>query len=348
MSTRPQPQIRTASPADFAAVIRVVDAWWGRPMAQQLPRLFFQHFHDTSLIAEQEGRLVGFLVGFQSQAQPEQAYIHFVAVHPELREAGLGRHLYETFFARMRARGCRLVQSITSPVNRRSVAFHQAMGFRLMPGDAEVDGLPVHPDWDGQGTPRIRFERRLDLLFLVRHALPLIDRTVNMNQWQLDPQGQANLARLAALPSLRTARRIVASPEPKAFHTAEAIRAALGLPAVEPFTALAEIQKGGWVEDHDAVMARVFAEPAVPVLPGWESAASALARFRACVNDRLAETEGDLVIASHGTVISLYLADLLGQERVHVPDWAAIGFPDLTIVDPWGRRILQRFGAWAE
>ena len=43
--------------------------------------------------------LAGFLVGFMSPAQPGEAYIHFVGVHPKERSHGLGRRLYTTFLA---------------------------------------------------------------------------------------------------------------------------------------------------------------------------------------------------------------------------------------------------------
>ena len=51
-------------------MIAVIDGWWGgRPMADMLPRLFFEHFTDTSFAAERDGRLTGFLVGFVSQSR---------------------------------------------------------------------------------------------------------------------------------------------------------------------------------------------------------------------------------------------------------------------------------------
>lgn len=174
-----------------------------------------------------------------------------------------------------------------------------------------------------------------------------MDPSVPVAHWELDPAGKANLERLASLPLLASARRMVASTEPKAMGTAMAIQVAQGLPPVEFFADLGEVHKASFVgKEHDAVMARLFAEPEVSVLPGWESAAAALARFRSCLNERLAETDGDLIVVAHGTVISLYLAELLGQERVDTEAWAAIGFPDLAIVDPAGRQILQPFGAW--
>jgi predicted GNAT superfamily acetyltransferase len=144
--------LRAARPADHDAVVRVVDAWWGRPIANVLPRLFLDHFHATSLIAERDGSLVGFLIGFHSPSARDEAYVHFVGVAPEVRGSGLARRLYETFFAAAVRDGCTRVRAITSPVNTGSVAFHQAMGFTVVG--------PV-PDYDGPGIHRIVFERLL-------------------------------------------------------------------------------------------------------------------------------------------------------------------------------------------
>lgn len=72
---------RTAAPEDHAWIVRVVDAWWERPVARAIPRLFLDHFHRTSFVAEEEGRPVGFL----SPSSPEQACIHFVGVDPAVR-----------------------------------------------------------------------------------------------------------------------------------------------------------------------------------------------------------------------------------------------------------------------
>jgi ribosomal protein S18 acetylase RimI-like enzyme len=154
--------IRPIREADHRAVIGVVDEWWGgRPMAALLPRLFSAHFQDTSFAVEDDGRLVGFLIGFVSQSRPKQAYIHFVRVHPEYRKRGLGGQLHQLFFDAVGGRGCDTVCCITSPVNKGSIAFHRRMGFQVEPGDAEVDGVPVASDYDGSGKDRVRFIKRL-------------------------------------------------------------------------------------------------------------------------------------------------------------------------------------------
>ena len=145
--------LRTASPADYDRIIAVVDDWWGRPLQRGLPRLFLEHFWNTSFVAESPGgELAGFCVGFLSAAQPDVAYVQFVGVAPAQRKTGLARRLYESFFALAAADGRGVVRAVTAPVNTTSVAFHTALGF-------SVTG-PVE-DYDGPGSPKMVFERRL-------------------------------------------------------------------------------------------------------------------------------------------------------------------------------------------
>jgi ribosomal protein S18 acetylase RimI-like enzyme len=148
-----RPEIRSVEPADHARVIGVLDEWWGgRRMRDMLPKLFFIHFADTSFVAERDGELAGFLVGFLSQSEPEDAYVHFVGVSPDERGSGLGRELYERFFAVARSHGRHRVSCVTSPANTGSVAFHRAIGFE--PGRPQ-------PDYDGPGEDRVVLTRTL-------------------------------------------------------------------------------------------------------------------------------------------------------------------------------------------
>lgn len=154
--------IRHAEPRDYSTVAAVIDEWWGgRAMRDMLPKLFFVHFRETSFVAEDQGELVGFLSGFLSQTFPDEAYIHFVGVHPAYRQAGLARQLYERFFDAARAGGRSVVRCVTAPVNRISVAFHTRLGFAIEPGDALENGVPVHTDYDGHGGSRVLFVKHL-------------------------------------------------------------------------------------------------------------------------------------------------------------------------------------------
>ena len=144
-------EIRHAEPADYGRV----NAWWGgRDMAPMLPRLFFVHFEGTSYVVDDgDGQLAAFLIGFLSQTDPAEAYIHFVGVSPEHRGGGLGRRLYERFFEDARAAGRTRVTCVTSPVNEGSVAFHEALGFT---------SERVAHDYDGPGEDRVLFVKTLE------------------------------------------------------------------------------------------------------------------------------------------------------------------------------------------
>ena len=154
--------IRQIEPADYAAIIPVVDDWWGgRAMRDMLPRLFFTHFRETSFIAEHDGAIAGFLVGFLSQSYPDEAYIHFVGVRPDWRGRQVGRTLYEHFFRVIQGHGRHVVRCVTAPVNKGSIAFHMRMGFQNESPDVGEDGIPVARNYDGIGGDRVLFVKRL-------------------------------------------------------------------------------------------------------------------------------------------------------------------------------------------
>ncbi|WP_206602944.1 GNAT family N-acetyltransferase [Leptolyngbya ohadii] len=130
-------------------------------MSNMLPKLFFVHFCETSFIAEIDNQTVGFLIGFLSQTHPEEAYIHFVGIHPDFRRQGLGSVLYETFFQAVRRFNCVRVRCVTSPVNKSSVTYHLRMGFEAETSETQVAGVPYYSDYDGVGQHRVLFVKYL-------------------------------------------------------------------------------------------------------------------------------------------------------------------------------------------
>lgn len=151
---------RSASEADYSHIATALDTWWGSgagmtDTAQRvamLPRLFLQHFSDTSTVVYAGQDLVAFLVGFLSPAQPDEAYIHFVGVRPDRQGDGLGAVLYERFFETARQHDRPIVRAITAVGNVGSQKFHRRMGFTV--------SEPI-VDYDGPGGDRVTFVRDL-------------------------------------------------------------------------------------------------------------------------------------------------------------------------------------------
>jgi GNAT superfamily N-acetyltransferase len=122
-------ETRKITKADFDEIVAVIDRWWGGPIATLALPIFYYELGDNALIVEQEGRLVGFLLGFIVFKAPKTGYIHLVGIHPDYRRQGVGRLLYETFTERCAGLGCLRMKAITTTGNEGSIRFHQALGF---------------------------------------------------------------------------------------------------------------------------------------------------------------------------------------------------------------------------
>jgi L-amino acid N-acyltransferase YncA len=156
-------EIRNIMASDYNAIIPMINDWWGgRQMSDMLPKLFFIHFKETSFVAEKNGVIIGFLIGFISQTHSNEAYIHFVGVHPEYRQDGVGKLLYDMFIDTVQIRGCDTVRCVTSPVNRDSIQFHTRLGFEVDGGDYKVNGVQISKDYDGVGEDRVLFMKKIN------------------------------------------------------------------------------------------------------------------------------------------------------------------------------------------
>ena len=154
-------RFRRPTEADHRYFVDRVDDWWGgRRMRALLPRLWFQHFTQTSWVAETAaGTLAGFVVGFMSPDHRDEAYVHMIGADPNLRRRGVGRALYARFAEDVGARGARRIHAVTWPGNRISVDFHRALGFVPDdgPGTQRLYGTPSYPNHDAEGEDRVHF-----------------------------------------------------------------------------------------------------------------------------------------------------------------------------------------------
>ncbi len=156
-------ETREAIVGDHARILDAMVDWWGgRDLRASIPKIMLIHFCNTSFVAEADGELAGFLIGFFSQTEPDTGYIHFAGVHPDFRNRGIGRALYGHFYDRCRAGGRKTVKSCTAPINRLSISFHQSLGFTIEEGDAVIDGVEVSTTHMGPKDPLVLFVKKLD------------------------------------------------------------------------------------------------------------------------------------------------------------------------------------------
>lgn len=180
-------------------------------------------------------------------------------------------------------------------------------------------------------------------LILVKHAMPQVDVDTPAHLWRLRPEGVAAAGMLAArLVARYSPSMVVASPEPKATQTGSIIAERLGLAFATADGLREHDRRAAGFHARDEFAARMrdlFAHPDAIVF-GSESASAALTRFAAAVDHVLAEgTSGDVVIVSHGTVISLFVAKRADVDASNL--WATLGLPSYVALELPSHRIIE-------
>jgi ribosomal protein S18 acetylase RimI-like enzyme len=159
--------IRKVRELDFMECVSIARrAWPEFHERESIYHLFCKFFSNTSFISDVNGTTVGFLLGFVSQVDQKQAYIHLVAVDPTAQRRGAARELYERFFGEVRRLGVREVRLIVNPDNVASIAFHLRLGFTadLQGTMIEVDNVVAVKDYNGPGIHMVPFSRKIELM----------------------------------------------------------------------------------------------------------------------------------------------------------------------------------------
>jgi GNAT superfamily N-acetyltransferase len=143
-------QTRPLTKADYDEIVQVIDRWWGGPTSALAHPIFFYELGRLARVVEDDGILVGFLLGFLC---PDGAvgYVHLVGIHPDYRRRGVGKLLYGSFEDACRSEGARSLKALTTLGNEVSVRFHLAQGWTM----SEIE------DYAGPGRMRIVFTREL-------------------------------------------------------------------------------------------------------------------------------------------------------------------------------------------
>jgi GNAT superfamily N-acetyltransferase len=138
---------------DYDLIVQVIDRWWGGPTSALAHPIFFYELGTMARIVEDDGVMVGFLLGFIAPAPSGSVgYVHLVGIHPDHRRRGVGRLLYESFETDCRNAGVSRMKAITTLGNEGSQVFHQALGWDMV----EIE------DYAGPGRPRIVFTKEFN------------------------------------------------------------------------------------------------------------------------------------------------------------------------------------------
>ncbi len=144
-------ETRRIEKKDFDEIVSVIDRWWGAPAGTLAHPIFFYELGQRALVAQDDGTMIGFLLGFITPEVPPTGYVHLVGIHPDHRRRGVGRLLYEAFTRECEAAGCARMKAVAPTGNEASARFHDGVGWKV----EEV------PNYAGPGRARLVFTREL-------------------------------------------------------------------------------------------------------------------------------------------------------------------------------------------
>lgn len=121
--------LRTARPEDGAALHALVDA--AGTLEQNTLYcyvLMADHFRGTTVIAERDGVVIGFVLAHRPPTHPDAVFVWQVGVHPSARGLGIGRRMLR--FLADRA-GVRFVEATVTPSNTASRRLFESLARAL-------------------------------------------------------------------------------------------------------------------------------------------------------------------------------------------------------------------------
>jgi len=178
-------------------------------------------------------------------------------------------------------------------------------------------------------------------VFLIRHADAEIVAHVPAAAWHLSNAGYGRARTLATKIKPNGLTHIHSSTEPKALQTAEVFGDVFGVPIVK-VRGLQEHERPNVPLLADDVFQRTmqgfFDRPSECVF-GNESADEARTRFEQALVPLIDNYSGDLVVVTHGTVLTLMVAaknridPFPFWKQLRMPSAVSLRLPDMTIED---------------
>lgn len=122
--------------------------------------LYARLFSTTCPVALLDGNVVGAVIAFRSQDNPDEIYIQDVMTHPDHRGQHVASRLLTTVREQAVAWECRRMYLTSEPDNAAAHATWTRLGFDNPPSDQLANGVWVTTDFKGPGKDRAVYQLR--------------------------------------------------------------------------------------------------------------------------------------------------------------------------------------------
>ncbi|MFW9845880.1 MAG: histidine phosphatase family protein [Candidatus Thorarchaeota archaeon] len=165
------------------------------------------------------------------------------------------------------------------------------------------------------------------VVHFLRHAETRIDEKTPVTEWRLTKQGVSRAQNFAVSGVFDSVDNIFSSDEPKALLTAAPIAKRIGTATIA-IPEFRELDRGTRYLTDDEYQRSVSITLNAPHsnVEGWESKSDALRRFERGLSTIESQyVFKEALIVSHGLILSIYFAHLLGVMDVY-SRWKSLGF----------------------
>lgn len=135
--------IRLAKESDIPAILEIYGPYvletaysfeYSVPTREEFTARFRHHTHYCPwLVWEEDGKVLGYAYGAPAFERAAYRWCGEVSVYlaPQARGRGIGKGLYAALEKLMRHQGYRMLYAIVTSENTGSIAFHEALGYRV-------------------------------------------------------------------------------------------------------------------------------------------------------------------------------------------------------------------------
>lgn len=159
-------KIREVNKEDF---LKVAEFAKNCPPLEPYPlhfyKIMFRYHRGVSLVAEEDGRVLGFAFGLVAQSLPRTCFFWQVGVSPKAQGKGLGKKLVSFFEKKAKEAGCVRVELTVDLGNTPSQKLFESMKYKNASSQekatVEEEGKIAAKDYYGPGRHFIIYEKIL-------------------------------------------------------------------------------------------------------------------------------------------------------------------------------------------